>query len=154
MEENKNNKYLTNVKSYDTSWKEDFQLQIENEEVEDFFFELSIRIMERLEELGWKKSKLAEELGVSKQYVSKLLRANENLGVNTIYKISKVLGIRLIQIPEQKPKEKAIVTIKLQSQSVDYNIGQYFKGEINYSIQKQFNTKWQEAEKLQFQSRC
>lgn len=154
MEENKKMQYQNYISGFDDSWKKDFQLQIENEEAEDFFFELAVRIMTRLDELGWKKSKFAEELGVSKQYVSKVLRAKENLGVNTIYKMSKVLGIKLMQIPPLKLQQKSQITIKLETQTVDYQRERNVDSQISYSTQKQINSKWPKGEMLKFQSRC
>lgn len=46
------------------------------------------------------KSKLAAELGVSPQYISKVLKGKENLTLETIYKLSKALKVELISFPE------------------------------------------------------
>ncbi|WP_276380717.1 helix-turn-helix transcriptional regulator [Flavobacterium sp. H4147] len=144
MENNKILKQLIEESTSEHSWKEEFQLQLENEESEDFFFELSLRIITRLEELGWKKSKLAEELGVTKQYVSKLLRSKQNLGLETIFKIQKVLGVKLIEIPELNPKkqEKAQITIKLESKRQTLGSNNIYVEKITYPNQKQLNSKW------------
>lgn len=155
MENNKKIQQLVEKSTSDNSWKENFQLQFENEESEDFAFELSLKIIERLDELGWKKSKLAEELGVSKQYISKLLRAKQNLGLSTIFKIQNVLRIKLIEIPKvnHKKHEKAQITIKLQPKTLGYT-NVYSANKINYSNQKQFISKWQKEEKLKSQCHC
>lgn len=42
---------------------------------------------------------LAEKMGVSPQYVNKILRGQENLSLETICKIEKALGITLVEIP-------------------------------------------------------
>lgn len=42
---------------------------------------------------------LAEKLGVSPQYISKIVKGQENLSLDTICKIEKALGISLIEIP-------------------------------------------------------
>jgi transcriptional regulator with XRE-family HTH domain len=43
--------------------------------------------------------KLAEEMGVSPQYINKVIKGKENLTLETISKIESVLGIILIEIP-------------------------------------------------------
>ncbi|MGN6436023.1 MAG: helix-turn-helix transcriptional regulator [Agriterribacter sp.] len=52
------------------------------------------------------KSKLAAELGVSSQYVSKVLKGKENLTLETIYKLSKALKFDLISFPEYAYNKK------------------------------------------------
>jgi ribosome-binding protein aMBF1 (putative translation factor) len=42
---------------------------------------------------------LAEKLGVSPQYINKIVKGQENLSLETICKIEKALGISLIEIP-------------------------------------------------------
>ncbi|WP_053004290.1 helix-turn-helix transcriptional regulator [Flavobacterium sp. ABG] len=138
--ENKKLKQLIEETTFDNSWKEKFQFQLDNEESEDFLFELSLRIIMRLEELGWKKSKLADELNVSKQYVSKLLRSRENLSITTIFKIQKVLGIKLIEIPELSPK-KHVVTITWTARQQPFISSPIYQ-KSNYNFQKHSTPKW------------
>ena len=54
--------------------------------------------MEALDELGWNKARLAKEMGVSPQQVSKYVRGEENFKLETICKLEKVLGVALIQV--------------------------------------------------------
>jgi transcriptional regulator with XRE-family HTH domain len=48
---------------------------------------------------GMSQQILSEKMGVSPQYISKILKGHENLSLETISKIEKVLGISLIDIP-------------------------------------------------------
>ncbi|PLX14061.1 MAG: hypothetical protein C0594_00540 [Marinilabiliales bacterium] len=49
--------------------------------------------------------RLAEEMGVSPQYINKVVKGKENLTLETISKIESVLGITLIEIPTyDKPR--------------------------------------------------
>ena len=157
MENNKRLRQLIEKSTFDNSWKEDFQLQLENEELDDFNFELSLRIIERLEELGWKKSKLAQELGVSKQYVSKILKTKQTPNIPTVFKIQKLLGIKLIGIPGQNPKtqHKTQITIKFQDQAqtlIKNSTSNLNK--IIYPNQKQLNSKWLEERKSKSPFHC
>jgi transcriptional regulator with XRE-family HTH domain len=152
--ENKKLKRLIEEATLDNSWREKFQFQLDNEETEDFLFELSLRIVMRLEELGWTKSKLAEELNVTKQYVSKLLRSRENLSITTIFKIQNVLGMKLIEIPKQnKNKERLQITIQLQPETKVRETNTINLNSIKYSNHKQFNnSKWLKEENLKSKS--
>ncbi|MGN6493826.1 MAG: helix-turn-helix domain-containing protein [Agriterribacter sp.] len=56
------------------------------------------------------QSKLAAELGVSSQYISKVLKGRENLTLETIYKLSKALRFDLISFPDYAYNKKAKIT--------------------------------------------
>ena len=60
--------------------------------------DISLRILDALEELGWNKARLAKELGVSPQQVSKYVRGEENFKLETLCKLEQVLGIELIRV--------------------------------------------------------
>ena len=58
--------------------------------------EIAKKVLIRLRELGWTKTKLAQELGVSKQQVSKIVRGSENFTISTIVDLEKVLNISIL----------------------------------------------------------
>jgi len=45
------------------------------------------------------QKKLAKLMGVSPQYINKVVKGKENLTLETITKIEQVLGITLIEVP-------------------------------------------------------
>ena len=49
---------------------------------------------------GMTQSEFAQKMGVSPAYVAKLLKGNENLTLETISKLQKVLDISLISVPK------------------------------------------------------
>jgi len=155
MENDKTFKQLIKESTFDNSWKEEFQFQSENEEAEDLYFEISLRIIERLEELGWKKSDLAEKLGVSNQYISKILKTIQNPSITTIIKIQNALEIKLIGIPNQQPKtqSKNQITVKFKSPGL-MNYPKSYLGEIIYPSQTHLTSKWQENQKSSYQCDC
>ena len=59
---------------------------------------IALRILDALDELNWKKAKLAHEMGVSPQQVSKYVKGEENFKLETLCKLEKVLGIELVTI--------------------------------------------------------
>lgn len=56
--------------------------------------------LDRMEELGLTQKKLAERMGCSQQYVSKVLRGKENLSLETLCKIENALELHIVQEPE------------------------------------------------------
>ncbi|MEY3648724.1 MAG: hypothetical protein RLZ13_1609 [Bacteroidota bacterium] len=59
---------------------------------------IALRILDALDELNWKKTKLAQEMGVSPQQVSKYVKGEENFKLETLCNLEKVLGIELVTI--------------------------------------------------------
>ncbi|PCH66968.1 MAG: hypothetical protein COC06_11975 [Bacteroidales bacterium] len=45
------------------------------------------------------QKRLAEEMGVTPQYINKVVKGKENLTIETICKIERVLGISLMEVP-------------------------------------------------------
>ncbi|MBS7230931.1 helix-turn-helix transcriptional regulator [Flavobacterium psychroterrae] len=154
MENNKKLEQLIDESNFNNSWKEDFQLQLENE-LDDFYFELSVRIIERMDLLGWNQVVLAEKLGVSKQYVSKLLKSKQNLGLESIFKIQQILELKLIAIPDQNPLklEKPQITIRLEAPTLAY-ISAFDDTIPNYPTQNQYTAKWQKVAKSKYSCNC
>lgn len=60
--------------------------------------DIAFRILDALDELGWNKARLAKEMGVSPQQVSKYVRGEENFKLETLCKLEKVLGVELIRV--------------------------------------------------------
>ena len=60
--------------------------------------DIALRILDALEELNWKKAKLAQEMGISPQQVSKYVKGEENFKLETLCNLEKVLGIELVTI--------------------------------------------------------
>ena len=60
--------------------------------------DIALRILDALDELNWKKAKLAQEMGVSPQQVSKYVKGEENFKLETLCNLEKVLGIELVTI--------------------------------------------------------
>lgn len=66
---------------------------------------LVLREIQKQEETGMNQKKLAEQMGVSAQYINKVVKGQENLTLETISKLEKVLGIELFKVPDS-PDEK------------------------------------------------
>lgn len=97
---------LKRVSKSDNTWIKKAKYRQENKAWLDISFAIAVKIKSKLEEN--KKSKefpksqkeLAEVLGCSPQYVNKLLKGTENLQLETITRIERILSIHLIQVPQ------------------------------------------------------
>jgi ribosome-binding protein aMBF1 (putative translation factor) len=85
-------------KSPRSSWKEKVEWRRGNKDWLRKSSDIAFRILDALDEKGWKKNRLAEELGVSAQQVSKYVKGEENFKLETLCKLEKVLGIELITV--------------------------------------------------------
>ena len=53
-------------------------------------------MLDKMESLGLNQRDLAERMGCSQQYVSKILRGRENLSIETLCKIEDALQLELL----------------------------------------------------------
>ena len=65
---------------------------------------LAIFILNELRERKITQVEFANNLGVSPQYVNKILKGQENLTLETIVKIEQILNVKLITIENLKKK--------------------------------------------------
>lgn len=79
---------------------EKLQLDSENEQWLDRSFQIILNVVRAMRKQGLKQKDLAERMGVTPQYISKILKGKENLSLQTISKLEEVLGIQLLIIPE------------------------------------------------------
>ncbi len=63
---------------------------------------IALRVLGVLKERGMQQKELAEQLGVSPQQVSKIVKGKENLTLETISKLESVLEINLIEVNSAK----------------------------------------------------
>lgn len=90
----------------DSAWLEKAKWRQENEDWLDISFSIAVRVASTLsankkaDKFPKSQVELASALGCSAQYVNKLLKGEENLQIETICKISCILGITLIEVPK------------------------------------------------------
>ena len=110
----------------DSGWLEKAKWRHENEDWLDISFSIAVRVASTLSankkanKSPKNQSELAELLGCSAQYVNKLLRGQEKLQIDTICKVQRILGIKLIEVP------KAIVTV-----TAHYTAEEFWFAKIN-----------------------
>ena len=78
------------------AWKKRAQADLEQWPWRKYAFGIAIKIRSRMEAMGITQKQLADKMGCSQQYVSLLLKGNENLTLETIARIEYALGISLL----------------------------------------------------------
>lgn len=58
--------------------------------------EIALKVLEKLDNLGWSQRKLAQKMDVSPQQISKLVRGKENLTLATQQKLQEILDIPVL----------------------------------------------------------
>lgn len=100
----------------DSGWLEKAKWRQENEDWLDISFSIAVKVASTLsanKKTGtFPKSQieLAEAMKCTPQYVNKLLRGQENLQIETICKVQRILNIKLIEVP------KTVITKTVQYQ--------------------------------------
>ena len=88
--ENKQSKWLEHAK-----WRE------ENAAWLDKSAKIAFKVLSTLKKKSMSKRNFAALMGVSPQYISKLLQGSENMSLETISKMEDILHITLIEISEE-----------------------------------------------------
>lgn len=84
----------------DSSWLEKAKARRANREWLDISFKIAMKILKYLRDNNLTQKELADDLEFSPQYLSKVLKGKENLTIETITKIQRVINVELIQVPE------------------------------------------------------
>lgn len=95
-------KFKQLVAGNDQSWLENVNWHNDNKAWLKKSAAIALAVLRRLRALGITQKDLADQLGISAQQVSKLLKGKENLTLETISKLEAVLAIELalINVPE------------------------------------------------------
>lgn len=120
-----------------SSWNEDALERRRNRGWNDRSFRIAVRILLEISRQkplnGMTQKMLAEEMGVTPQYINKVVKGKENLTLETVSKIEGVLGIRLLEVP---PSETVTATsTKKEKPTAISNIGAipFVKYELEYT---------------------
>ena len=113
-------KVIDFLKAHESStpsrWKEDVEWRKTNREWLRYSQYIAIRMLSRMDELHITQTVLAEKMGCSQQYISKVLTGKENLSLESISKIESALDMDLVKsalsfVKEyiyQEPEERTV----------------------------------------------
>ena len=77
-------------------WKDEAEFRQKNKRWLRYSQHVAMLMLDKMEELNWTQKVLADKMGCTQQYVSKVLKGSENLSIETICKIEDALNIRLL----------------------------------------------------------
>ena len=77
--------------------------------------QVALNVLETLDTKNWSQKRLAQEMGVSSQQVSKSLKGQQNLTFETVAKLENALGIRLMEIVTERSTTKVKSSVKISS---------------------------------------
>lgn len=92
---NKEN-FLALVSKEDTKTLEKNRWRINNRHWLRESQEIAMKILDKLDELNWSQKDLAEKMGVSPQHINKIVKGSENLTLDTITRLQKILNIPIL----------------------------------------------------------
>ena len=79
-----------------SKWRENAQWRMENKSWLRYSQRIAMMMLDKMEELGLTQKALAERLGCSQQYISRVLKGTENLSIETISKIESALHLEIL----------------------------------------------------------
>ena len=97
-----------NKSNMPSKWKEQAQWHVNNWDWLKHSTRIALKAKKRLAELGLTQKELAEKMGCSQQYVSLIFQGKENLTLETIAKLEKVLNFDIIEYKSNNYKEPRV----------------------------------------------
>lgn len=82
-----------------TEW-EKLAVTIEQQDWRELAASIAITVITLLKQRGMTKQQLADRMGVKAQYISRVVKGNANLTLDTIAKLGKALGEEIISISD------------------------------------------------------
>lgn len=89
-------KFLTLVSGEDAKTLKGVNERIKNRAMLRESQKIALKVLTKLDELGWSQKDLAEKMEVSPQQISKIVSGKENLTIDTQVKLQNVLDIPIL----------------------------------------------------------
>lgn len=80
-----------------SKWREKAEWRQENKEWLRYSQFVAMKMLEKMEAEQMSNAQLADRMGCSQEYVSVVLKGQENLSIDTLLKIQNALGIQILQ---------------------------------------------------------
>jgi transcriptional regulator with XRE-family HTH domain len=124
--------FLAIVSGEDTKTIEQATWRIKNRAMLRESQKIALKVLGKLDELGWTQRDLAEKMEVSPQQVSKIVSGKENLTIDTQVKLQNVLDIPILASYYEQKIENIHQQILVQQKQVDIIIAQTKDIKANY----------------------
>ncbi len=115
----------------DAKWMQIAKWNEEHADALEDYMIIALRISSTLKEKGMTQKKLATQLGVTPQALTRIMKGRQNLTLNKVRQIEKVLDISIMKIGKIEERQKQ-VRAKMIPVEVHYNHSKTaFGGDIN-----------------------
>jgi len=74
---------------------------------------IALKVLEKLEEIRWSQRKLAKEMGVTPQQITKIVKGQENLTLETQIKLQSILKIPILASYYENIEEKRVSEVAI-----------------------------------------
>lgn len=81
---------------------------------------IALKILLRLDELGWSQKDLAAKMQVSPQQVNKIIRGKENLTLETQIKIQEIMDIPVLASYYENKEEKGEMVLRFKDETAAF----------------------------------
>lgn len=131
-------KRILEIAIKDNEALEKAQWRYNNEDWLDLSFEIAVKIgsvlskNKALNKFPRNQKELSEAMGVSPQYINKILKGSENLQLETITRIQNILGVKLIDIA----KEQSVIFLHQTSFDLKYQEVKLIHNDNSYDNKK------------------
>lgn len=112
------------------------QERAENREARRYSALVALAVRRELRIKGISQQSFADRLGVSPQYLGKILKGNENLTLETIGKIERVIGRPILKVMVEE--DKPVDSVYRVSYSISFSVDN-----SGYSIIPRSNTRYE-----------
>ena len=79
-----------------SKWRDNAEWRMANKSWLGYSQRIAMMMLDRMDELGMTQKRLSELMGCSQQYVSKVLKGQENLSLETLAKIEQGLQMPIL----------------------------------------------------------
>ena len=113
-------KFLQLVSDEDNNTLKEIKQRIKNRAMLRESQQIAIKVLMKLDELGWSQKDLAEKMGLSPQQITKIVSGKENLTIETQIKLQNILDIPVLaSYYENKEKGKGEFILNVEKQFVN-----------------------------------
>lgn len=105
-----------------SNWREKLEYKIQNRDWLKKSFNVAITILDILDERNMSQTDLADAMKVTRQHISKILKGQENLTLETVAKLEIALGIKLGRVLDGEELEHRKSVVAKYSDSVEVDL--------------------------------
>ena len=147
-------KFLQLVSKEDTKTLEDVKKRIKNRAMLRESQQIALKVLMKLEELGWSKKDLAKAMVVTPQQITKIVSGKENLTIETQIKLQNILDIPVLASYFEKRMEKMDQLVLSIEKRVEKIVAQTSHFSNNYQEAKIVRLDNHKYSKENFQSQA